>query len=168
MTLRIGAFIVFATAALAVAVAFANGDALLATYSYVLVLGVVAALALSRRIGQALPETIPFERLLGTHPSAASHLQEFDTLRRRLQLAAASESEMGRYLRPLLRQVAATRLARTYGIRNLDQEPNRARTLLGDQLWAIVRPDWQPVRAPFHGGATEDELEQLIRSLERI
>src|SRR6185503_15665978 len=45
-------------------------------------------------------------------------------------------------LRPLLRQISAERLQDHYGV-DLDREPERAKALLGDGLWEVVRPDRQ-------------------------
>lgn len=69
-------------------------------------------------------------------------------------------------LRPLLREIAAT-LLRRQGVR-LDADPERARALLGEELWDVVRPDRpRPLdrRAP---GLELSELERLVGRLERL
>lgn len=69
-------------------------------------------------------------------------------------------------VRPLLREIADP-LLRREGVR-LDSEPQRARALLGEELWAVVRPDRprpQDRRAP---GLTLSELERLVQKLERL
>jgi hypothetical protein len=163
------ALAILATGGFLVTLAFARDHALLALYAYVLFLGVVIAAVLARRIGRGLPETIPFQELTAIRSGQdAEQLPEFGMLSRRLRLAKASESEMARHLRPLLRQVAAARLARTYGITNPDEQTDRVRSLLGDQLWQIVRPDWQRRHEPFQGGLERPEIEQLISRLESI
>lgn len=69
-------------------------------------------------------------------------------------------------VRPLLRELAAP-LLRRHGVR-LDAEPARARELLGEEVWEVVRPDRllpQDRRAP---GLSLDELERLVRRLEQL
>lgn len=69
-------------------------------------------------------------------------------------------------VRPLLREIADP-LLRREGVR-LDSEPQRARALLGEELWEVVRPDRprpQDRRAP---GLTLSELERLVQKLERL
>ena len=51
-------------------------------------------------------------------------------------------------LRPIVREIAAARLAR-HGV-SLDRQPERARALLGAQTWELVRPDRE---APAGGPA---------------
>jgi hypothetical protein len=69
--------------------------------------------------------------------------------------------------RPHLRLIAAGLLEGRHGV-VLDDEPSRARALLGDETWELLRED-RPVpvdrRAP---GLTVDALERVVLSLERL
>ena len=56
-----------------------------------------------------------------------------------LDLAEASAFDLHHALRPIVREIAAARLARR-GI-SLDRQPDRAQALLGAQAWELVRPD---------------------------
>jgi hypothetical protein len=83
-------------------------------------------------------------------------------------LAAAQASELGieRELRPLVRPLAAMRLARR-GV-DLDRRPEDARALLGEQLWELVRADRARGSNRVEGGISVAALESVIERLERI
>jgi hypothetical protein len=70
-------------------------------------------------------------------------------------------------LRPHLRLVAAGLLEGRHGVA-LDDEPERARRLLGDETWEVVRAD-RPVPTDRHGpGLPPDALERVVVALERL
>lgn len=83
-------------------------------------------------------------------------------------LADAQTSEIGidRGLRPLLRPIAAMRLARR-GV-DLDRHREEARALLGEPLWELVRADRARGSNLVAGGISAAELQSLIKRLERI
>jgi hypothetical protein len=83
-------------------------------------------------------------------------------------LAAAQASEVGveRDLRPLVRPIAAMRLARR-GV-DLDRQPEEALAALGEQLWELVRADHVRGSNRFAGGISAAGLQSLIERLERI
>ena len=82
-------------------------------------------------------------------------------------LAAAQASEVGvdRELRPLLRPIAAMRLARR-GV-DLDRHRETARELLGEPLWELVRADRAAAANRVAGGISPAELDGVIERLER-
>ena len=69
-------------------------------------------------------------------------------------------------VRPLLREIAAP-LLRRQGV-DLDSEPQRARTLLGDELWEIVCRDRPRPRERRDPGLSLRDLERLVQRLERL
>ncbi len=69
-------------------------------------------------------------------------------------------------LRPVLREIAAVRL-RGRGLR-LDLDLDRARRLLGDELWEIVRPGRPMPADGFGPGVSGTELRRLIDRLEAL
>jgi hypothetical protein len=69
-------------------------------------------------------------------------------------------------VRPLLREIAAP-LLRRQGVR-LDSEPQRARALLGEELWEIVRRDRPRPRERRDPGLALTDLEELLQRLERL
>jgi hypothetical protein len=101
--------------------------------------------------------------------SRADGPRQVDQLRRVGDaLAAAQASELGveRELRPLLRPMAAMRLARR-GV-DLDRHLETARALLGDPLWEIVRVDRPSASNLVAGGISTGELDSMIERLERL
>ncbi len=99
----------------------------------------------------------------------AADPRELDQLRHVGQaLAAAQASEVGvdRDLRPLLRPIAAMRLTRR-GV-DLDRHCDRARALLGEPLWEIVRAHRPRASNLVAGGISGGELDSVIERLERL
>jgi len=85
-----------------------------------------------------------------------------DTLRESEQ----SEYAVDRSLRPLLVPIAAARLGRR-GV-DMTLAPRRARELLGDVLWEIVRPDRPPAAYRVGRGLPGDDLRTAIERLEQL
>ena len=140
--LRIGAGVLFATAILLVLVVLVPTRRSLFVGIYELVL---AAIAVGNLVGsfrtfepQAWMRS-PFERD-PEKPEEPQPIAELDRIDRTVVLGAANEFDFHYRLRPLLRQVAAERLYGLHGV-DLDRDPERARPLLGDELWEVVRPD---------------------------
>jgi hypothetical protein len=83
-------------------------------------------------------------------------------------LRASEQSNVGvdRALRPLLVPIVVGRLGR----RGVDMAlaPERARELLGDVLWEIVRPDRPSATRRVGGGLAGDDLRMAIERLERL
>jgi len=80
--------------------------------------------------------------------------------------AQASEVRLMRDLRPLFRSIAAMRLA-WRGV-DLDRHQEKARAILGDELWDLVRADGPRGSNRFAGGISAARLQGLIERLERI
>ena len=80
--------------------------------------------------------------------------------------ARASEGGVSRHLRPLFRGIAATRLARR-GV-DIDRHPERARQILGEELWELVRAERLRESHRFAGGVSSAGLQRLIERLEEI
>jgi hypothetical protein len=78
----------------------------------------------------------------------------------------SSAAEVHRRVRPLLRDIAAARLARR-GI-GLDRDPLPARELLGEELWELVRADRPAPVTRDAPGMTLAELSALTDRLEAM
>ncbi len=78
----------------------------------------------------------------------------------------SSGADVHRRVRPLMREIAAARLARR-GI-GLDRDPEPARALLGDELWELVRVDRAPPVTRDAPGMTLAQLAALTDRLEAI
>ena len=112
----------------------------------------------------ALPpaEPAPLER-----PPRTRRVGQLESIARALDLAEASSFDLHNVLRPIIREIAAARLAR-HGV-SLDRQPERARALLGAQTWELVRPDREvPAGRSGRGGCSRDELRAIVASLEAI
>jgi hypothetical protein len=70
-------------------------------------------------------------------------------------------------LRPTLREAALTLLAAGRGV-SLDRQPERARQLLGEETWELVRADREPPRDPRGPGLDRARLERVLTSLESL
>ena len=69
-------------------------------------------------------------------------------------------------VRPLLREITAP-LLRRRGV-HLDSEPQRARALLGEELWEVVRHDRPRPRERRDPGLALTDLDRLVQRLERL
>ena len=116
------------------------------------------------RVTGALPraEPAPLER-----PPRTQRVGQLESISRALDLAEASSFDLHNLLRPLVREIAAARLAR-HGV-SLDRQPERAQALLGAQTWELVRPDREvPAGRSGRGGCSRDDLGAIVASLEAI
>jgi hypothetical protein len=93
-------------------------------------------------------------------------LEQLRQVGRALTAAQASEFGVDRELRPLVRPIAAMRLARR-GV-DLDRHPDEARAMLGDELWELARAEGSRGSNRVRGGIPAAGLESLIQRLERI
>jgi hypothetical protein len=127
---------------------------------------VLAALVVVVLLGvaSALPraEPAPLEQ-----PPRSQRVGQLESVARALDRAEASSFDLHHVLRPIVREIAATRLAR-HGV-SLDRQPERARALLGAQTWELVRLDREaPAGRSGLGGCSRDELRAIVDSLETI
>jgi hypothetical protein len=83
-------------------------------------------------------------------------------------LEESKESEFGvdRSLRPLLVPIVTARLGRR-GV-DLGLAPERARELLGERLWEIVRPDRTPAGDRTSRGLAGADLHAVLERLEQL
>jgi len=93
-------------------------------------------------------------------------LEQLRQVGRALTAAQASEFGVDRDLRPLFRPIAAMRLARR-GV-DLDRHMEKARAILGDELWELVRAEGPRGSNRVAGGISAAGLRSLIERLERI
>lgn len=88
-------------------------------------------------------------------------------LERDLELSTLNAFHLHLRLRPLLREIAAHRLMKRYGI-DLDAEPGRAQELVGASAWELVRPDRPPPTDRLAPGPPLSQLREAIANLERV
>jgi hypothetical protein len=165
---RIGIGVAFVTTILLVLVILVPSKRSLFIGIYELALAAIAVGALVgsfRTFEPQLGMRSPFERD-PEKPEEPQPIAELDRIGRLVVLGGANEFDLHYRLRPLLRQIAAERLHDLYGL-DLDGEPERARELLGDELWAVVRPDREVGRRSWPG-LPPAELAGDVAKLEQL
>jgi hypothetical protein len=155
------------TIVLLVVAVLASGRLEQAVRVYALVVcAVVLGLAL-----QALRESFPdADRLRPTRGDGdrpAERPRSLAQLEGEVALGAGDAASFHYRLRPRLRLIAAGLLEDRRNV-SLDREPEKARRLLGDETWELVRPD-RPDPADRHApGLASSALERVVVSLERL
>jgi hypothetical protein len=110
---------------------------------YVLALTAVALLYLTRVARGEDPWLRPsseLERALVARGETRMRPAELVNVQRDITLGSTSAGHFHSRLHPMLRDVAAARLAARHNV-DLERHPDAARRLLGDEAWELVRPD---------------------------
>lgn len=136
---------------------------------YLLFLGSLLLLALVRATNLAgrAEEASLYEIALSRHERRPERPQALEKLERAVALAAVSSFDVHLRLRPVLREIAAHRLAEQRGS-DLDRGSPEVREALGDELWDLVRPDREPPDDRFGPGLPLARLSRALERLERI
>jgi hypothetical protein len=168
IAVRVGAGGFFATALLVALVLAFPGQRSTLAGAYELVIGALAVAAIvagMRALEPARWERSAFDRPpeKPPRPEPIAELQRTD---RALVLGAANAFDLHHRLRPLLRDLAAERLYAHHGV-ELDRDQERARELLGDELWDVVRPG-RTLRERSGPGLSTGEAARLVRALETV
>lgn len=127
-----------AVAALAVVLSPADGQPFAARIA-ILTLGIVAAwkvLGRSAAVTASTPER--FELELRQPPTPTTEIAGLRSVETDLRMSTASAFGLEFRLKPMLRDLAAWRLARNHGV-DLATAPDAARQILGDPLWNLTR-----------------------------
>jgi hypothetical protein len=138
--------------------------------AYVLALSAIALLYLTRLArGEESWFRTPseLERALTSRPETRVRPAELIRIERELTLGSATEEHLHGRLLPLLRDAAAARLAAKHEI-DFDRRPDRARELLGDETWEIVRPDREAPVERNAPGLPLRRIAAVIDSIERL
>ena len=138
------------------------GRAALAATAWALAAAVALAFTAVRELAAAAVPAPGRERAAPETPD----VEQLREVSQRLEAARASSYGVERELRPLLRTIAAARLARR-GV-DLDRQTEAARELLGAELWEIVRPGGGGGGNRVGGGIAPDRLHALIERLEAV
>jgi hypothetical protein len=156
------------TIAFLIVFAARTGDRGLAARAYVLFLAALGLVLLARRLGRsrALATTSPIADALRPQPERVERPAELVRIERAVGLGAAHAGDFYARLRPMLREVATALLARR-GVA-LDSSPERARGLLGDEGYELVRPDAPRPERPFDPGVPVADLRLAVEALERL
>jgi hypothetical protein len=136
---------------------------------YVLFVGSLLLLGLVRatsRAGAAEDASL-YERALRRRERRAERPRDLAKLEREVALAAGTSFDVHFRLRPVLREIAAHRLAMRHGA-DLDRGSAEVRAALGEELWELVRPEREPPDDRFGPGLPLGRLRGMLERLERI
>jgi hypothetical protein len=162
---RIATAVATATLALVVALGVRPVSADRIAAAYVLVLAAIGLAALTRSLSRAAEDrpASQFERLLKRTPIEHSRPAELVRIEREITLGASSAGHLYMRLLPLLREVAGAKL----GL-DLERRSDRAKTLVGDDAWELLRPDRPPPGDRTAPGLPLRRLRALVDTLERL
>ena len=147
------------------ALVFLPGRRDLAVDLYLLLIAAGAVFALVRALSHAAPraEPEPPSRLRRT----TQRLPELERTERAVLLSASNAFDVHYRLRPILREIAAQRLATRRGL-SLDDDVSAARAVVGEETWELVRGDREPPHLRHAPGVQAAELREVVAALERI
>jgi hypothetical protein len=140
-----------------------------ALLAYLLLLAALAIWLLVHLIATTYPPATAnaFQVALRRPPARPLQPEPLLQLGRQLTYAQTSSVDLHYRLRPLLRTIAAQRLANRRNI-SLDDQPERARALLHPAAWELLRPDRPPPADRHARGLTLATLAQIVATLEEI
>jgi hypothetical protein len=135
---------------------------------YILALGIMALLAAVSWLHEVAPpeRRSELEQALARELPEAPPIPELDRLERAVYVGAARAFDLHYRLRPVLREIAATRLERRR--LGLDSQSEAVRELLGDELWELTRPDREPPANRHGPGPGLGELRGMVARLEEL
>jgi hypothetical protein len=160
-------FLVLPTLALVFIGVGAPGRLGLAARVYALLVCGVALVVIVRAVHRADPPETPLRDPARPTdrrrhpPSGLARLEQLVTL------GIASSFDLQYRLLPPLRSITAGLLTSRRRV-SLDDEPEAARRILGDETWELVKPGRPAPQDRVSRGMTPSELSRVIESLERL
>lgn len=133
--------------------------------AYVLAVAAIVLAALTRVLASrsALDQPSRFEQLLARRPHEVTRPAELMRIEREITLGGSSLGHLHSRLLPLLRDAAAARVGLDF-----ERHPERARRLLGDETWDLLRPD-RPAPADRNApGLALRRVRAVVDTLERL
>jgi hypothetical protein len=147
------------------ALVFLPGRRELALDLFLLLIAAGAVVALVRALSGIAPRAPA--RTIRRPRRVPQRLAELDRTERAVLLSASNAFDLHYRLRPILREVAAQRLATRRGL-SLDAETEASRAVVGESTWELVRPDREPPELRFAPGIAAPQLREVVAVLERI
>jgi hypothetical protein len=166
--LRIAELLLVPTIALAIAVGLAPNRATFEVHLWLLAVLVLALLAFMRVVAATYPrQSSPFEASLERTATPAERPPSLTRLEREVSMARTSAFDLHARLRPTVAELATELLSGRRGI-DLERDPARARAVLGDDAWELVRPD-RPAPTDRHApGIADGDLVRVVAALEHV
>jgi hypothetical protein len=136
---------------------------------WVVIATAIVLLVLERHAGDSpWPKPAPrFEQALRRRKPRSSQPEELLRMDREIVLGSADADHAHRRLLPLLRSVAAARIAARHGF-ELERRPDAARGLLGEDTWELLRPDRPEPPDRHAGGLPRKEIVAVIERIEAL
>lgn len=131
---------------------------------FILVAGGIALVnvVIAAREAYPLEEGSALAEALDREPATPHRPAELERLERELTMAASTAFDLHARLRPVLREIASTRLA-ARGVRLEDGEAE-----LGADVWELVRPDRAPPTDRHAEGIPPQRLRRVVEELEAL
>jgi len=168
LAVDLGVLALFASGALVLALLFHRPSHERAVDLYLLALGTLAMVGLVAATREATrgDERSSFEAALRRGQTTQMELPDLERIRRETALGIARSFDFHARVRPRLREIAAQRLA-VRGL-DLDGDPDRARAVLGDDVYDLLRVDRPVPDDRFAPGIDAAVLGRLLDTLEKI
>lgn len=160
-------FLVLPTLGLGFVLAFAPGRSTLALRVYALMLCGVALVLMITALRRAYRPVRPLRRPRRREVAHRDIPAPLARLEQEVALGVAGSFDLHHRLRPRLRELTMELVAARRGV-SLDGEPDRARGILGDEAWDIVRPDRPQPTDRLARGIPISELTGVVESLEQM
>jgi len=163
-----GVLAVLAAVPLLVVLAVLPGDRSRALDIYVVYLGALLLLVLARTTaGEREARSRSLLDPRDDDKPQDDRIAELDRLERDVVLATGSELDQHVRINPLLRDVVEHRLWTSRGI-ELEKDPERARTILGAELYELVKPGRPDPNARYFKGLDLPALSSVLDRIEAI
>ena len=134
---------------------------------YAIVVAAIGMAALTRAMRESrFDDPSPFERQLTRERIPPTRPNELIRVERDLLLGTENAGHFQARLLPLLRGAAAARLSQ-HGV-DLARRPDAARQLLGEELWAFVRPDREEPVDLYAAGPSVRIVRRLVEQIEAL
>jgi hypothetical protein len=149
---------------LVIAVLLLPGDRPHTLDIYLLYLGAVLLFVLARMTTGAGGRRKPIP---AKKEQPSTRLPELVRIEREVVLATGSGFDRQMRVGPLMRDIARHRLWTRRGI-DLDEQPERSRELLGDDVWGLLRSGRPEPNLRYTPGADVSELRQILERIEKV
>jgi hypothetical protein len=159
-------FLAVPTIALVGIATFAPGRAEVALRVYALILSATAIVLLVLALRRAYPDETPLREPTRARAKRAAP-PSLGRIEHEVALGVAGSFDLHYRLVPRLRSIAAGLLNARQKV-SLETSPDTARALLGDEAWALVRPDRAAPQDRLAHGIAPAELARAVDALEAV
>ena len=154
--------------ALGVALVALPGRAALLVHVWLLTVLAIALGSLVVAVRDQVPAGSPlFDAALRRRTAPPVRPPSLARIERELSMGSETAFDTHARLRPLFRDLAGSVLLTHHGV-DLGRSPERARALVGHDLWALVRPDAELPEDRSQPGLPRAAVERAVSDLERL